>query len=64
MEVEGHFFSVGQEIKNAVTVSDESWKSSENFSVQGFSCFFFSADPVKTIDSLFFSLVLFFIWVG
>lgn len=61
MVEERHLFPGGQIIGiQSLLVSDESWKSSGNFSNCDFSCFFFTAEPVRTIDSVFLSLVLCF----
>lgn len=61
MVEERHLFPGGQVIGiQSLLVSAESWKSSGNFSKRDFSCFFFTAEPVRTIDSLFLSLVLCF----
>lgn len=45
----------------SLLVSDESWKSSGNFSNRDFSCFSFTAEAVRTIDCVipFFGFVFY-----
>lgn len=61
MAEERHLFPGGQVMGvQSLLVLAESWKSSGNFSERDFPCFFFTAEPVRTMDSLFLSLVLCF----